>query len=77
MLSVLIKNIINEAQSKDKKAKGKGGVLYRGKPDKKGKQKAKEDREKSKGKLYKNCKDLNTYHKPKNCFIINKRLKHR
>ena len=74
LLSTLIKDITDEAQSKDKKAKGEGGVLYRGKPDKKGKQKAKEDREKSKGKLYKNYKDLNAYYKPKNCFITNKKL---
>ena len=40
----------------------------------KGKQKVKEDREKSKGKYCKNCKKLNTRHKPKNYFIINKKL---
>jgi len=32
---VLIKNIIDKAQNKDKKAEG--GILYRGKPNKKGK----------------------------------------
>ena len=31
-------------------------------------------REKSKGKLCKNCKNLKAYYKPKNCFIINKKL---
>src|SRR6266705_1418197 len=31
------------------------------------------DKEKSKGKLYKNCKDLNAYHDLKNCFVINKK----
>ena len=73
-LSALIEDITDEARSKDKKAEGEGGILYGGKPDKKGKQKAKEDREKSKGKLCKNCKDPNTYHKPKNCFVTNKKL---
>ena len=73
MLSILIEDIIDEVWNKDKKAKGEG-VLYRGKPNKKNKQKAKEDREKSKGKLYKNYKDLNTYYEPKNCFVINKKF---
>jgi len=36
--------------------------------------KIKEDREKSKGKLYKNCKNLRAYYEFKNCFIINKKL---
>ena len=35
LLSALIKDITNKTQNKDKKAKG--GVLYRGKPNKKGK----------------------------------------
>jgi len=35
LLSALIKDIIDKAQNKDKKAKG--GILYRGKPNKKGK----------------------------------------
>jgi len=34
----------------------------------------KEDREKSKGKLYKNCKNLKAYYKLKNYFIIIKKL---
>ena len=69
----MIEDIIDKAQNKDKKAEG-GGVLYRGKPDKKGKGKAKENREKSKRKYYKNYKDLNAYHDPENCFVINKKL---
>ena len=35
LLSALIKDITDKARNKDKKAKG--GVLYRGKPNKKGK----------------------------------------
>ena len=38
------------------------------------KKKVKEDREKSKGKYYKNYKKLNARYKPKNCFITNKKL---
>ena len=56
----------------DKKAES--GILYRGKPNKKGKQKAKENSKKSKGKYCKNYKKLNAYSKPKNYFIINKKL---
>ena len=52
----MIEDITDEARNKDKKAEG--GVLYGGKPDKKGKQKAKEDREKSKEKYCKNCKNV-------------------
>ena len=62
---------MDKAHKSDKKAKG--GVYYRGKPNKKSKGKS---REKSKkGKLYKNYKNLNAYYDPEDCFVTTKKLR--
>ena len=70
-LIALIEDIIDKACKSDKKAEG-GGVHYRGKPNKKSKRKS---REKSKGKLYKNYKNPNTYYTPEDYFVTNKKLR--
>ena len=33
------------------------------------------DKKEYKGKLYKNCKDLNTYYEPEKYFVTNKKLR--
>jgi hypothetical protein len=63
----LIEDITDEAGNKDKKTEG-GGAHYNGKPDKKSK-------DKKKGKLCKNCKNLNAFHEPDKCFVTNKKLR--
>ena len=72
-LTALIEDIIDEAQNKDKKAKG-GGILYNGKQEKK--------RERSKSRNIKakatrfcdNCKNPKAIHKLEDCFVTNKKL---
>jgi hypothetical protein len=73
-LSILIKDITDEACKKDKKADR--SIYYNGKPPTKGKLNSKfKDSTKGKSrKMCKNYKNLNVRHEPKNCFVINKKL---
>ena len=74
-LTALIEDIMDEAWKSDKKAEG-GSALYGGKTDRKGKGRPKSDyKGKSKGKLYKNCKNPNAYHDPEDCFVTNRKLR--
>ena len=54
--------------------------MYNSRTDKKklynkSKNNSSKDKKERKEKLYKNCKDLNVYYKPKKCFVTNKKLR--
>jgi hypothetical protein len=78
-LSALIKDITDKARNKDKKANS-GTALYSSKPNPDKKQKKTKDtqkdseKDKKKGKKCKHCHNSNALHKPKCCFVKNKKL---